>query len=127
MKTLVLDAGALLGIERGDRTVLARIRVAQQRGFGLVTHALVVAQVWRDERGRQAVLARLLGAVDVRAIDPELGRRAGVLLGQAGLADPVDAALVLLARPGDDILTSDVGDISRLARAAGRRVRAVPC
>ncbi len=36
----------------------------------------------------------------VIALDEELGRRAGVLLGRAGSSDVVDAAVVLLARDG---------------------------
>jgi hypothetical protein len=34
------------------------------------------------------------------------------------MADPLDATVVLLAAPGDRIITSDPGDITRLAVAA---------
>jgi len=88
---------------------------------------MVVAQVWRDRQGRQASLARLLRAVDVRAISHEDGRQAGVLLGQADTTDPVDATVVLLARPGDRILTSDPDDLTRLASAAGNSAIIVAC
>jgi hypothetical protein len=64
--------------------------------------------------------------VDVRPLDDALGRRAGVLLGLAVHADVVDAAVVLLARDGDEILTSDGGDLEPLARAAGLHVDLVP-
>jgi hypothetical protein len=124
---LVLDAGALVAADRGDRPMMARLAVAQQHGLELRSNAMVVAQVWRDRQGRQASLARLLRAVDVRVISYEDGRQAGVLLGQAGITDPVDATVVLLARPGDRILTSDPGDLTRLASAAGNSAVIVAC
>ena len=127
MTALVLDAGALVAVDRGDRPMIARLAVAQQHGLELRSNAMVVAQVWRDRQGRQASLARLLRAVDVRAISHEDGRQAGVLLGQAGTTDPVDATVVLLARPGDRILTSDPDDLTRLASAAGNSAVIVGC
>ena len=76
---------------------------------------MVVAQVWRDRRGLQVTLARLLRATDVRAVSPRDGREAGVLQAESGTSDPVDATVVLLAGPGDRILTSDPADIAALA------------
>ena len=127
MSALVLDAGALAAIDRDDRAMIARLRVAQQRGVELRTNAMVVAQVWRDRQDRQTNLARLLRAVDVRAIDHQHGRQAGALLGQAGTADPIDASVVLLAEPGDRILTSDPDDLTRLAAAAANSAVIVAC
>ncbi|HTW07403.1 MAG TPA: hypothetical protein VME46_07835 [Acidimicrobiales bacterium] len=49
-----------------------------------------------------------------------------VLLGRSGTNDAVDAALVCLAADGDDILTSDPGDLKGLAQAAGVQVDLVP-
>ena len=127
MTALVLDAGALVAVDRGDRPMMARLAAAQHHGLELRSNAMVVARVWRDRQGRQASLARLLRAVDVRAISHEDGRQAGVLLGQAGTTDPVDATVVLLARPGDRILTSDPDDLTRLASAAGNSAVIVAC
>jgi hypothetical protein len=124
---LILDAGALVAVDRDDRAMIARLRASQQHGLELRTNAMVVAQVWRDQRGRQVNLARLLQAVDVRAIRQKDGRDAGVLLAAAGTADPIDATVVLLAAPGDRILTSDPSDISRLAATAGNRAIIVTC
>lgn len=86
----------------------------------------MVAQIWCDG-GPQARLARLLRAVDVRPVDEQLGRDAGLLLGRAGMSDPADATVVLVAGRGDRILTSDPEDIRRLAESADRRVAVVPC
>jgi hypothetical protein len=126
VSALVLDAGAFVAIDRDDRSMITRLRVAQERGIELRTNAMVVAQVWRDRQG-QANLARLLRAVDVRAIEHRDGRQAGVLLGLAGTADPVDACVVLLAGPGDRILTSDPDDLTRLAAAAANRAVIIAC
>lgn len=127
MSSLILDAGALVAVDRDDRAMIARLRTAQRHGLELRSNAMVVAQAWRDPHGRQAQLARLLRAVDIRAIDHELGRAAGVLLGTADTSDPIDATVVLLAAPGDRILTSDPADLTRLARAASNRAVIVPC
>jgi hypothetical protein len=127
MSAMVLDAGALVAVDRDDRAMMARLRAAQQHGLELRTNAMVVAQVWRDRRGRQVSLARLLRAVDVRAVSPRDGREAGALLAAADAADPIDATVVLLAAPGDRILTSDPGDLARLAESAGNRPVIVAC
>jgi hypothetical protein len=117
--TLVLDAGALVAIERGDREVVALLKGELQHGRVPVTHGAVVGQVWRGGSGRQATLARLLPALEIVPVGAALGRRAGVLLGRARSSDVVDAAVVLLAVDGDAILTSDPEDIDRLVSAAG--------
>jgi len=51
VSALVLDAGALLAVDRGDRAMIARLQVAQRAGLELRSNAMVVAQVWRDRRG----------------------------------------------------------------------------
>jgi hypothetical protein len=127
VSALVLDAGALVAADRDDRTTMARLRAAQRHGLELRSNAMVVAQVWRDDRGRQASLARLIRAIDVRPVTPDDGRAAGVVLGVAGSADAIDATVVLLAGPGDRILTSDPGDFDRLAAAAGNRPVIITC
>jgi hypothetical protein len=124
---LILDAGALVAVDRDDRAMIARLRAAQRQALELRSNAMVVARAWRDPHGRQVQLARLLRAVDVRAIDPQDGRAAGVLLGATGTSDPIDATVVLLAAPGDRILTSDPADLTALAGAASRRAVIVPC
>lgn len=116
--SLVLDAGALVAIERRDREVIARLERERREGRIPRTHGAVVGQVWRGGRGRQAELARALGGIHVVPIDDDLGRRAGVLLGKARQADVVDAALVLIAEDGDRILTADPDDLQALAEAA---------
>lgn len=127
MSALVLDAGALIAVDRHDRAMMARLRVAQQHGLELRSNAMVVAQVWRDRQDRQANLTHLLRAVDVHGVDPQDGRRAGVLLGQTSTSDPIDATVVLLANPGDRILTSDPEDLTTLATAAASQAVIIAC
>ena len=124
---MILDAGALIAVGRNDRAMIARLVVAEQEGDELTTHPMVVAQVWRDHRGRQAPLARLLRGVKVVSIDDDLGRRCGELLGKARTSDPIDAAVVLIATEGESVVTSDPDDILQLARAARRRIHVIRC
>ena len=122
---LVLDAGALVAVERGDRDVVALVKRERLAGRPPVTCGGVVAQVWRGGHGRQVPLARMLAGVEVAPIDDGLGRRAGVLLGRSGQSDAIDAAVVCLAADGDDILTSDPGDLVALAQAADIHVEII--
>lgn len=114
--SLVLDAGALIAVERGDRDVAAIIEVARRERRAIVVPAGVVGQVWRGG-GRQARLARLLGARGV-FVDPLTGasaRAVGVLCGSAGTADVVDASVVLGARRyRATVISSDRADLLAL-------------
>jgi hypothetical protein len=124
--SLLLDAGALIGVERAHRDTMALIKQELLERRVPITHGGIVGQVWRGGTGRQANLARLLPALDIAGIDDALGRRAGVLLGRSRKADVIDAALVLLAADGDVLLTSDASDLAPLAAAAGLHVDIVP-
>jgi hypothetical protein len=107
--------------------MIARLRVAQLRGYELRTSAVLIAQVWRSPGGKQAGVAGLLRAVDVRPVDEKMGRDAGALLAKSRTDDPIDATVVLVARSGDRILTSDPDDIGRLASSSGKKLAIVPC
>ena len=116
--SLLLDSGAFIALERDDAETWALVRRARRAGEPPLTHGGVVAQVWRGGSGRQARLARALLGTAVVPLDNDLGRRAGVLLARAGSVDAIDAALVALCRPGDQILTSDSDDLAALADVA---------
>lgn len=126
---LILDAGAFIATERGNREIIALVKRERRSGRTPITNGSVVAQIWRGGRGRQAQLAQLLGGVDVVPVDDVLGRRAGMLLARTAKGDAIDAAVVCLAQDGDDILTSDPADLldlARLARTAGTHVELIP-
>lgn len=122
--TLVLDAGALVALDRNERQMWARLKAAQIVGELPVTHAGVVGQVWRGG-SKQARLAQGLRGIDVLPLDNQLGRAAGELLSVARTTDVIDAALVLLASDGDQIVTGDLDDIEHLASASHRHVELI--
>lgn len=113
MTRLVLDAGALIALDRDDRAVWARIVNAHRAEQSLVTHAGIVGQVWRRP-ARQARLVAALKAVDVRPLDERLAHAAGLLLAATRTADVCNAALAALCDPADVVLTRDIDDLSRL-------------
>jgi hypothetical protein len=123
---LVLDAGAFVAAERGDRDVVALVKRERLAGRVPMTNGGVVAQVWRGGHGSQVPVAMLLAGVEIVSIDDSLGRRAGMLLARSGRADAIGAAVVCLAADGDDILTSDPGDLRILAEAAEVHIELIP-
>jgi len=115
-RALVLDAGALLAIERHDRAVLSLCKVAASDGVAVVIPAGVVAQVWRHG-ARQAAIARVVGAIGttVEPLDEELAKLAGRLCGRSGTSDVIDASVVIAARRHRAVVaSSDRGDLERL-------------
>lgn len=127
MSALVLDAGALIAIDRGDRSVLSEVNRALRSRLPVRTNAMTLAQAWRDGKGRQATLARALQDITVEPITRQDGMRAGELLGRTRLRDAIDASVALLARPGDRVLTSDPQDLRALCDAAGTNAVMVDC
>jgi hypothetical protein len=120
--SLVLDSGALIALEKNDRVMWRRLKAALLTNAVPMSHGGIVGQAWRGGGPRQALLARALEGIDVRPLDESLGRAAGALLANADSADVIDAALVLLADDGDDIVTSDPEDLEPLAARLGRHV-----
>ena len=99
-----------------------RLKAAQLAATVPVSHGGIVGQAWRSGGPRQALLAKALDGIDVRVLDASLGRAAGQLLARARTSDVIDAALVLLAEDGDDLVTSDPDDLEPLAARVGRHV-----
>jgi hypothetical protein len=123
--SLVLDSGALIALEKNDRAMWRRLKAALLASSCPKSHGGIVGQAWRGGGPRQALLARALAGIDVRPLDESLGRAAGSLLARDGGADVIDAALVLLADDGDDIVTSDPEDLESLAAQLGRHVELI--
>ena len=114
MAGITLDTGALIAVERGDHLVGAYLRLAYQGSRRLVVPAPVLAQVWRSSQN--ARIAQFLALVFVEPLSAGLARQVGELLGRAGLSDVVDGTVVVgAAARGDEIVTGDMEDISRLA------------
>lgn len=122
---LILDNGALIALERNDRAMWRRLKATLASQQVPLSHGGIVGQAWRGHGPRQALLAKALESVEIRPLDRTLGRAAGELLAKAGRSDVVDAALVLLAEDGDQIVTSDPHDIAPLALAARRQIELI--
>jgi hypothetical protein len=111
-RTVVLDAGGLIAIERGDRRVVTLVMGADAVHIA----AGALAQTWRNP-SRQARLARTVASdlVQVHPLDAEEAQAAGRLCGSAGTTDVIDASVVLLTRRVDGVaVTSDPEDLRRL-------------
>ena len=114
----ILDAGALIAVERNDRAAIGRLRLLQRALIPLRASAAAVAQVWRDG-GRQANLARVLAGVGIVPLTESDSKRIGELLATSRTADVVDGHVALLADSGDLLLTSDPDDLRVLIGARG--------
>lgn len=119
---LVLDSGALIALERNDRPMWRRLKLALLASQIPITHGGVVGQVWRGGGPRSALLVKAITGMEIRSLDETLGKRSGELLARSNKTDVIDAALVLVASDGDTIVTSDPGDLRTLALAAGHLV-----
>src|SRR4051812_34051104 len=114
---IVLDAGALVAADRGDRQFWADFAVASAERRPVVVPTPVLTQAWRG-RQSQARLARLLGGCRIVPPDETTAKQAGVLLGRSKTTDAVDAIVVATAVAlRAAIFTSDVGDITRLVES----------
>ena len=98
--TLVLDSGALTAIERNDLTMWRRLKSALHTSDIPITHGGVAGHAWKGRAPRSALLAKALAGVDIRPLDEDPGKRAGVLPARAKQSGVIDAALVLAASDG---------------------------
>jgi|SRR5690349_1946793 len=69
---LVLDAGAFVAVERGDRAVVALVKRERLAGRPPVTSGAVDAQSWRGGRDKQVPVAMLLAGTSVVPVDDGL-------------------------------------------------------
>jgi hypothetical protein len=116
MPGVTLDAGALIAIERGDRRMQALLDEAHSAGLPIDVPSGALAQAWRNGP-RQARLARTLHLpnVTVAVLDEPNAKAVGVLCGQRGTSDPIDASVVINARQRDQtVVTSDPTDLRQL-------------
>ena len=95
-KSLVLDASALIGIERRSPQLQELIHQARARAAAIVIPTVVVAQVIRSG-GRQANLRRFLADsyLSFIGLDYPTALEIGALLGDSGSADVVDACVAV--------------------------------
>ena len=120
---LVYDTGALIAAESNDRRMWALHARALQRGVLPVVPAACLVEAWRG--AKQPGLIRLLDGCSVESLDADRAKRAGVLQ-RTGPGAAADATVVEVAvRRGAAVITSDRGDIERLAAASRRRLQII--
>jgi predicted nucleic acid-binding protein len=123
--TLVLDSEGLGKLDSGDDKARAFLATAQERGARVVVSAITLTEVLRGGP-RDASVHRVLSRILVLPVSPELGRRAGELLGATGLSghryaiDAVVAATALALPRPLVLLTSDLNDLTRLVEESDR-------
>lgn len=121
MTGITLDAGGLIAIDNSDRRLIVLLARARETGARVTVPATALAQAIRRPE-RQARLSRLLRqpTTDVVPLDRVDATSVGRLLAAAGTSDIADAHVVICARrAGQQIITSDPGDLKRLDPAAG--------
>jgi hypothetical protein len=121
---VVLDAGALIALERNDRALWATLKLAALTGTDVLVPSTALAQVWRGAPA-QAGLARALQHCRVAPFD-SITREVGELCGRTRTRDICDAHVALVAAENADaVYTSDPHDLRKLIHACGRRRPAI--
>lgn len=117
MSGIAFDAGGLIALDRNDRRVLALIARATERGMRITIPATALAQAIRNP-ARQARLCRLIrqAGTDLVSLNGPDATAVGLLLARSATVDIVDAHVVVCAqRAGQAVVTSDAGDLRRIA------------
>lgn len=112
---LVLDAGALIALEKGSKQLAGLVRNGTGLGLRIVVPASVLAQVWRGGP-RSASVARLIDANEVDSLDEARAKEVGARLGSRRRYDIADAHVVCCALEHRAVVaSSDEGDIRALS------------
>jgi predicted nucleic acid-binding protein len=117
VRGITLDAGGLIALDRSDRRVLTLLARAAERGMRITIPATALAQAIRNP-ARQPRLSRLIrqSSTDLMALNGPDATAVGLLLARTATADIVDAHVVVCAqRAGQAVITSDAGDLRRIA------------
>lgn len=125
MRAIVYDTGALLAAERGNPDFLALHDEVTRARIRPAVPVVVLAKAWRG--GPQHQISRVLKGCDVLPDDQRVGRAAGVACAACGTADVVDAIVIVTAVQNQaPVVTSDPGDLGRIADALGVKIQLFP-
>ena len=116
-RTVVLDAGAVIGLARNNRELRAFFTLAQRKGAEIRVPMVVVAETVRGNGPRDAPVNLVLAqTAPQQPLVESIARTAGELLGAARLSSTIDALVVAEALDCAPaiILTSDLADVTRL-------------
>jgi hypothetical protein len=115
-RPVVLDAGALIALEKRSSRMEALLRLAHREEADIIVPAGALAQAWSGDTV-PAPLHRLLkrARTEVVALDRVLAEAAGRLCRGTGTSDVIDASVVLVAwQHAAVIVTSDIDDLRRI-------------
>jgi len=125
MPAIVYDSGALLAAERRNPDFIALHDELTSARIRPLVPVVVLAQVWRG--GPQHQISRVLKGCDIMPDDERDGRAAGVACAASGTADVVDAIVIVTAvRYQAAVVTSDPGDLTRIADSIGVKIQLFP-
>jgi rRNA-processing protein FCF1 len=125
MPAIIYDTGALLATARLNLDFLAQRDELTSARIRPLVPVVVLAQTWRG--GPQHRISRVLKACDILPDDQRTGRAAGAARAASGTADVVDAIVIVTAvRHQAPIVTSDSGDLTRIADSIGVKIRLFP-
>lgn len=113
---VILDAGGLIALDRGDRRTLVLLARAAETAARVTVPASALAQVIRQPV-RQVRLMRLIRQPTTTTVplDRVEATRVGRLLASSGTSDITDAHVVVCARRArQPVVTSDPEDLQRL-------------
>ncbi len=120
MSGIVLDAGALIALERNDRKLWAALKDAALSSTDVLVPSTVLAQVWRGT-ATQSRLSQALAHCVIVSFDA-VARAVGELCGRAKTNDICDAHVaVVTVTLGETLYTSDPRDLRELIAAYGRK------
>jgi hypothetical protein len=120
MPAIIYDAGALPAAERRNPDFLALHDEVTKSRIRPIVPVVVLAQIWRG--GPQPQISRVLKACVILPDDQRIGRAAGVACAASGTAD----AIVIAVQHQTPIVTSDPGDLTRIADSIGVKIRLFP-
>ncbi|MGI9156840.1 MAG: hypothetical protein ACR2FG_09420 [Marmoricola sp.] len=106
-RPVVLDAGALIAVERADRRVIRLLELAQD----IHVPAGALARAWRNP-ARQVRLVRVVSSdgVVIHPLDAASARAAGQLCAATSTSDVIDASVVLVARAVNGVAVTSASD-----------------
>lgn len=111
-RPVVLDAGALIAVDRADRRVIRLLELADR----IHVPAGALAQAWRNP-ARQVRLVRVVASegIVIHPLDGASAQAAGQLCAATATSDVIDASVVLVARTvGGVTVTCASDDLRRL-------------
>ena len=125
MRAIIYDTGALLAAERRNPDFLALHDELTAARIRPIVPVVVLAQAWCG--GPQHQISRVLKGCDILPDDQRTGRAAGVACAASGTSDVVDAIVIVTAvQHQAPVVTSDPGDLARIADSVGVKILIYP-